>query len=183
MRSKKIVKCSVKGCNRIHMAKGLCSLHWQRINDRNPINPNIKRKQTEYIIWTNIKSRCHNPNNPAYKNYGGRGIKMCSKWVHDYDYFLFCVGNRPSTRHSLDRIDNKGDYEPGNVKWSTWNEQQSNKRSNNSTCGVCFAKSYSKKGTWISTLMVNGKYLLREYFDNELDAIEARKKAERLYLK
>jgi len=65
-----------------------------------------------------MRDRCNNPNNPAYKNYGSRGIQVCERW-DNFPKFIVDVGERPSPRHVLDRIDNNGNYEPGNVKWST----------------------------------------------------------------
>jgi hypothetical protein len=79
-----------------------------------------------------MKARC----NPKYtrrrdhKNYAARGIKICESWVGDFPQFLRDVGLRPSAKHSLDRIDNDGDYEPGNVRWSTNIEQCANTRKN-----------------------------------------------------
>ncbi len=82
----------------------------------------------EYWAWRDIKKRCYNPNNKWYKNYGGRGIKMYEPWITSFVSFLQYVGNRPDRGYSIDRIDNNGDYEPGNVKWSTKKEQDNNRR-------------------------------------------------------
>ena len=84
----------------------------------------------EYQAWRGAKLRCGNPNTPNYKNYGGRGIKMCERWIGDFLAFLADMGPRPSARHSLDRIDVNGDYEPGNCRWATWSVQSLNKRTN-----------------------------------------------------
>lgn len=81
-----------------------------------------------YIIWSRMKERCLNPNHIHFHNYGGRGITVCEKWLHDFQAFSDDVGTRPSPRHQIDRIDNEGNYEPGNVKWSTIKEQANNKR-------------------------------------------------------
>lgn len=82
----------------------------------------------EYAAWRGMIERCLNPNDERFKDYGGRGIKICPAWRNDFVSFLMEVGTRPSPKHSIDRIDNDGDYEPGNVKWSTAKEQASNRR-------------------------------------------------------
>jgi hypothetical protein len=74
-----------------------------------------------------MKNRCENPNVRQYKDYGGRGIRVCDRWRSSFENFLADVGERPAGL-SLDRIDNDGDYEPGNVKWSTRSEQMHNRR-------------------------------------------------------
>lgn len=82
----------------------------------------------EYSAWDNIKQRCFKPSHKAYHNYGGRGISMCPEWACSFMAFFDHVGYRPSRLHSIDRIDNNGNYEPGNVKWSTSSEQAKNRR-------------------------------------------------------
>lgn len=92
-----------------------------------------------YVCWINLKERCLNPRNPDFKTYGGRGIKSCDSWLHEkygFEHFLEDIPPRveqknPLTGYSiwtLDRIDSNGHYEPDNVKWSTWKEQQRNRR-------------------------------------------------------
>lgn len=84
----------------------------------------------EYGVWCRMIDRCYNPNIPSFSNYGGRGIIVCERWRHDFAAFLADVGPRPSPAHSIDRIDNDGNYEPGNVRWATKHQQMRNTRFN-----------------------------------------------------
>jgi hypothetical protein len=83
----------------------------------------------EYAIWRAAIHRCASPKAPAYANYGGRGISVCERW-QDFLYFLSDMGRRPSYDHQLDRIDNDGDYEPGNCRWATPKQNSRNRRGN-----------------------------------------------------
>lgn len=85
-----------------------------------------------YTCWNNMKARCLNPNNTHFHNYGGRGIKICDRWLNDFEAFRDDMGNAPSPKHSIDRIDVDGDYEPENCRWATQKEQMRNCRTNRS---------------------------------------------------
>lgn len=82
----------------------------------------------EFDIWNMMKQRCQNPNNAAFDIYGGRGISVCADWSNSFEMFYRDMGPRPSPDHSLDRIDNDGNYEPGNVQWATRKQQSRNRR-------------------------------------------------------
>lgn len=79
-------------------------------------------------VWSDMKRRCHNPRHHAYKNYGGRGIYVCSRWRESLSAFLEDMGPRPSREHSIDRVDNDNGYSPENCVWATRQEQNLNKR-------------------------------------------------------
>ena len=83
-------------------------------------------KTLTFKSWQAAKTRCYNPNTKDYANYGGRGIRMCKRWRDSFLYFLEDMGQRPSKKHSLDRIDSNGNYESKNCRWATAREQRLN---------------------------------------------------------
>lgn len=92
-------------------------------------------KTPEYRAWVNMIARCSRANHPSFSLYGGRGIAVCAEWRADFSAFLTDMGERPSSKHSLDRIDNDGNYEPANCRWATHTEQMTN-CSRNAWCEV-----------------------------------------------
>lgn len=88
------------------------------------------RQTTEFIIWANMIQRCTNPNNPRWNSYGGRGIKVCKKWQESFENFFADMGNRPSTKHSIDRINNNLGYFKENCRWASREIQGNNTRFN-----------------------------------------------------
>lgn len=85
---------------------------------------------SEYAAWRKAKARCLNPNDKGYKNYGGRGIRMCDEWLNSFETFIKDIGFKPTEKHSLDRIDFNGDYKRDNCRWATRIEQNRNQRKN-----------------------------------------------------
>ena len=103
--------------------------HTERQRDPKSHGETMGRNNSpEYRAWKAMKARCYNKNNISYVNYGERGITVCRSWLNDFSVFLNDMGRKPSPQHSLDRIDNNGDYKPENCKWSTKADQRRNNR-------------------------------------------------------
>ena len=107
-----------------------------------------------YHIWQQMKKRCSNPNNPAYKNYGGRGIKVCNRWL-EFENFYKDIGERPEGL-TIERIDNNGNYKPGNCKWATRKEQCRNRRTNRM---VSYMGKEKCLADWADILGINNRTL------------------------
>lgn len=92
---------------------------------------NVKHNMSytvEHKTWGSMKRRCHNKNDSRYKDWGGRGIKVCDRWFNSFENFFEDMGYRPSKHHSIERINNDGDYEPSNCIWADKKTQDRNRR-------------------------------------------------------
>ena len=81
-----------------------------------------------YQIWLAMKNRCLRESNPQYKDYGGRGIEICERWLNSFENFYADMGDPPDNEHTIERRNNDGNYEPGNCCWATRTQQSNNKR-------------------------------------------------------
>lgn len=133
---------------------------------------------SEYNAWVSMRQRCTNPNCNSYRLYGGRGIKICKEWG-TFDGFMKDMGKKPSPRHSLDRIDVNGDYEPSNCRWATQLQQVLNRRDMPNPNG--FRGIRKKRHTYQARITVSYKEIYLGNFKTLGEAVEARKEAEKKY--
>lgn len=120
------------------------------------------RRTPEYRAWDNMIQRCYNPKYIRTHRYKGRNIRVCDRWLDSFDNFLEDMGERPNKNYSLDRINNDGNYEPSNCKWSTAFEQLSNSsmylKSNNLFPGIRTTVWLDGSVHYLVTAHFSGKY-------------------------
>lgn len=140
----------------------------------------------EYVAWQHMIRRCNVPTMPNFRIYGGRGIKVCDRWMGEDGFinFLNDMGKRPEKGYSLDRIDNDKGYYPDNCRWANRQIQSINQSVRlGSFSGVRGVSYHKTSGKWYAQIGINDKKVSLGYYVNIDDAISARKAAEEKYFK
>lgn len=179
--------CSVEGCTRIgRIRRGWCISHYVQLVSHgeysdSPAYRHGKYGTSEYRAWYGMIQRCHNSKNQDYHHYGGRGIKVCEMWRNSFIAFYEDMGDKPSARHSIERNNVDGNYEPSNCRWATQQEQMRNIRPRLNSKSGANGVILLKNKRWQVRIGVSGKRIHLGNFVNLQDAIEARKRGEATY--
>jgi hypothetical protein len=163
--------CTIPGCESKRVGRGWCTKHWRRWREQgDPLYIPLRQRghghsvrghqSRTYQVWASMKDRCANSNNKKYHLYGGRGIKVCDRWQL-FENFLSDMGERPGPEYSLDRYpNNDGNYEPGNCRWATIEQQNNNTRK---TLRIEFRGEIKSAAQWSRTLSISEKVIRRRH--------------------
>lgn len=126
----------------------------------------------EFVAWCSMIQRCSDPNVKSYKNYGAKGIKVCDSWLNSFDNFYKDMGNKPTLKHSIDRINNSGNYEPSNCRWATAKEQMNNMSRNKivnfKNKDMTVTEASEASGITYATLLARVKSKNKDYFNPKI---------------
>lgn len=174
---RKYTKCAIGGCTsaphkradgRYSFENGMCNRHNLKMRNK---------KKPLYMVWSGMVQRCYNPLDKKYKDYGGRGIKMCDAWRGKYEQFEKDMGERPEGT-SIDRIDVNGDYTPENCRWATPSVQSLNTRvRKDNTTGHTGVSWRNDTNRWAARLTYKGSSKNLGCYGKLEDAVAARDKA------
>ncbi len=186
-------KCKVENCNGLgkldnrvksrHFIKGYCGKHYERFRiygDAYYSKEDGRSSHNLYTVWSAMWQRCENKNSSVYKHYGARGISVAECWRGriGFDNFIKDMGDKPTVKHSIDRIDNNKGYSPDNCRWATWHQQHSNRRNNSKRVGVNWDNIRKR---WVASLTING-VAYQKRFESITDAILYREELENKFL-
>jgi len=115
---------------------------------------------SEFNAWRSMKSRCYDVSKKEFKDYGGRGIKVCDKWLVSFNHFLDDMGKKPGDNYSLDRINNNKDYAPENCRWASKREQTNNRRN---TCFIEYKGKRLPLTEWAKILGIDYRTLVSRF--------------------
>ena len=139
-----------------------CGCYAKEASSRSHTKHGRYRTRT-YNSWMSMIQRCENPNHDGYKHYGGRGISICKKWRESFEAFFADMGESPTNRHSIDRIDSDGDYTPSNCRWATAREQNGNRRTaiqithdGRTMCVAAWAREAGMRSNCLRRRLANG---------------------------
>lgn len=128
-------------------------------------------KHKYYDKWNAMRKRCYSVNDKRYKNYGGRGISVCKEWLYNpllYFHYIGELKNAGKKGYSVDRINNDGNYEPGNLRWATYDQQAVNRsKKSNNTSGYTGVSFHIRLNKWGSNIGVNNKQKSIGYYNSK----------------
>lgn len=167
------MECVLKHCTNKQRGGGYCKQHYLAYV--------FLPKRPLYATWNNIKRRCRDESYPRYSDWGGRGITICEKWFNDYFAFEKAVGPKPSPFHQLDRKNNNGNYEPGNVRWTSATLQARNRRRKSTNSSGYTGVEVVGPNAYTANITVNKKRIHLGTFRTIKRAIQARAAAQAVY--